>query len=81
MSSITVTPATLMLQQSADASSIETAAASDVFKTAELHQRFVQDIRWQLESEHNTAVDAEIDGNLMPPETSTSSAAASKTIT
>ena len=59
MSSITATPATLMLQQSADASSIEKAAAADVFKTAELHHRFVQDIRRQLESEYNAAVDAE----------------------
>ena len=48
-----------MLQQSADASSIEKAAAADVFKTAELHHRFVQDIRRQLESEYNAAVDAE----------------------
>ncbi len=61
MSSITATPATLMLQKSADASSIEKAAAADVFKTAELHHRFVQDIRRQLESEYNAAVDAEVD--------------------
>jgi hypothetical protein len=49
-----------MLQQSADASSVEKAAAADMFKTAELHHRFVQDIRRQLESEYNAAVDAEV---------------------
>jgi hypothetical protein len=60
MSSITATTATILLQQSADESSIERAAAADVFKTAELHHRFVKDIRRQLESEYNAAVDAEV---------------------
>ncbi len=58
MSPITATTATLLIQQSADASSIEKAAAADAFKTAELHHRFVQDIRRQLEAEYNAAVDA-----------------------
>ncbi len=31
-----------------------------MFKTAELHHRFVQDIRRQLEFEYNAAVDAEV---------------------
>jgi hypothetical protein len=61
MSSITATTATILLQKSADASSIEKAAAADVFKTAKLHHRFVQDIRRQLESEYNAAVDVEMD--------------------
>jgi hypothetical protein len=60
MSSTIATTATILLQQSADASSIEKAAAADVFKTAELHHRFVQDIRRQLEYEYNAAVDAEV---------------------
>jgi hypothetical protein len=36
------------------------AAARDSLKTAELHHRFTQDIRKQIESEYNAAVDDEI---------------------
>ena len=36
------------------------AAARDSLKTAELHHRFAQDIRRQIETEYNAAVDEEI---------------------
>jgi hypothetical protein len=36
------------------------AAARDSLKTAELHHRFTQDIRLQIETEYNAAVDEEI---------------------
>ena len=36
------------------------AAARDSLKTAELHHRFTQDIRRQIETEYNAAVDEEI---------------------
>jgi hypothetical protein len=36
------------------------AAARDSLKTAELHHRFTQDIRKQIEAEYNAAVDDEI---------------------
>ncbi len=35
-------------------------AARDSLKTAELHHRFIQDIRKQVETEYNAAVDAEV---------------------
>ena len=35
-------------------------AARDSLKTAELHHRFIQDIRKQVEAEYNAAVDAEV---------------------
>ena len=35
-------------------------AARDSLKTAELHHRFIQDIRQQVEAEYNAAVDAEV---------------------
>ncbi len=56
---------TATLQQNAAASATATAAtaaaaaARDSLKTAELHRRFTQDIRRQIEAEYNAAVDEE----------------------
>ena len=44
-------------QQTAYAGAI---AARDSLKTAELHHRFIQDIRKQVEAEYNATVDAEV---------------------
>ncbi len=46
-------------QQTATASTAA-AAARDSLKTAELHHRFTQDNRRQIEAEYNAAVDEEI---------------------
>ena len=50
---------TTALLQNATATTA-TAAARDSLKTAELHHRFTQDIRRQIEAEYNAAVDEEI---------------------
>jgi hypothetical protein len=47
------------LQDAADAASASAAAARDSLKTADLHHRFVKDIRKQVEAEYKAAVDAE----------------------
>ena len=44
----------------AAATAAAAAAARDSLKTAELHHRFAQDIRRQIETEYNAAVDEEI---------------------
>ena len=56
---MTTTTAT---QQNAAAATAAAAAAAarDSLKTAELHHRFAQDIRRQIETEYNAAVDEEI---------------------
>ena len=45
---------------SASAAAAAAAAARDSLKTADLHHRFTQDIRKQIEAEYNAAVDDEI---------------------
>ena len=53
---------TTVTQQNAAAATAAAAAAAarDSLKTAELHHRFAQDIRRQIETEYNAAVDEEI---------------------
>jgi hypothetical protein len=52
---------TTTAQQNATAATAATAAAArDSLKTAELHHRFTQDIRRQVETEYKAAVDEEI---------------------
>ena len=52
---------TTTAQQNATATTATAAAAArDSLKTAELHHRFTQDIRRQIEAEYNAAVDEEI---------------------
>ena len=54
------TPASLELQQYAATAATAAAEARDSLKTADLHHRFVQDVRKQIEAEYKAAVDAEI---------------------
>ena len=56
-----MTPTTTTQQNAAAATAAAAAAAArDSLKTAELHHRFAQDIRRQIETEYNAAVDEEI---------------------
>jgi hypothetical protein len=48
------------LQNATATTATAAAAARDSLKTAELHHRFTQDIRRQIEAEYNAAVDEEI---------------------
>jgi hypothetical protein len=54
-----MTTATTALQNATATASTAAAAARDSLKTAELHHRFTQDIRRQIEAEYNAAVDEE----------------------
>ena len=54
------TAATALLQNATATTATAAAAARDSLKTAELHHRFTQDIRRQIEAEYNAAVDEEI---------------------
>jgi hypothetical protein len=47
-------------QKASDAAAAPATAACDSLKTADLHHRFTQDIRKQIEVEYNAAVDDEI---------------------
>ncbi len=51
---------TALLQNATATTATAAAAARDSLKTAELHHRFTQDIRRQIEAEYNAAVDEEI---------------------
>ena len=55
-----MTTATTALQNATATASTAAAAARDSLKTAELHHRFTQDIRRQIEAEYNAVVDEEI---------------------
>jgi glycerol-3-phosphate O-acyltransferase len=58
---IEMTTTTATQQNAAAATAAAAAAAArDSLKTAELHHRFAQDIRRQIETEYNAAVDEEI---------------------
>ncbi len=55
-----MTAAATLLQNATAAAAAVAVAARDSVKTAEVHQRFTQDIRRQIEAEYNAAADEEI---------------------
>ncbi len=55
-----MTTAASLLRNAIAAAATAAAAARDSVKTAEMHHRFTQDIRRQIEAEYNAAADEEI---------------------